>query len=422
MCGGLQPGKPAAARLCLTGFGSANEVIEQSTQRETKPMRNYWLWLFWVLTLAMNGEAIADNSEKTKTPADCPGSRFYTFSWPTIKECGFVPRGGTSTGTAITLDTQPHPGWLALQDPQLTAFERDRQAILAMAGPYRATFDFLETIGYVPGFKPDKPYQSWGTEYVYVVENKKDFISLQHIMVMFFQQGNEVHGPMVMKHWRQDWQYEKRDLLSYVGHNRWQRQTLPRNEVKGTWAQAVYQVDDSPRYESYGRWEHNANVSTWQSQLTWRPLPRREHSVRSDYQVLEGYNRHTILPDGWVQEEENYKLKLTEKGEPVSDTPYLSKELGINRYQRIKDFDFSAGDTYWEKTGDFWRVVREEWQAIIREKKTFRLREEVDGQALFMLFFEYAETSEGNSAKAIREFVRQTLVAYLADHVEISTD
>jgi hypothetical protein len=377
-------------------------------------MRNCLLRLFWILAL-MNGEAIAYESKKSKESADCPGSRFYTFSWPTIKECGFVPRGGTSTGTAVTIDPQPHPGWLKLQDSKLTTFERDRHAILAMAGPYRTTFDFLETVGYVPGFKPDKPYQSWGTEYVYVVEDKKDFISLQHIMVMFFQQGDEVQGPMVMKHWRQDWQYEKRDLLTYAGNNRWQRQTLSRSEVKGTWAQAVYQVDDSPRYESYGRWEHKPNFSTWQSQLTWRPLPRREHSVRNDYQILEGYNRHTILPDGWVQEEENYKLKLSEQGKPAGDMPYLAKELGVNRYQRIKDFDFSAGDAYWQKTGDFWRIVREEWQAIVRERKAFHLREEVDGQVLFMPFFEYAETVDDKNEKEIREFVQQTLAAFLLD-------
>lgn len=365
--------------------------------------------------LLLCGEAWAYEDKNADAAADCPGSRFYTFSWPTIKECGFVPRGGTSTGTAVTLDPQPHPGWLALQDPKLSDFERDRRAILAMAGPYRTTFDFLETVGYVPGFKPDKPYQSWGTEYVYVVEDRKDFISLQHIMVMFFQQGETVHGPMVMKHWRQDWQYEKRELLTYAGNNRWQRATLPRGEIKGTWAQVVYQVDDSPRYESYGRWQHKPNFSTWQSQLTWRPLPRREHTVRSDYHVLEGYNRHTILPDGWVQEEENYKLALTEKNQPAGATPYLAKELGVNRYQRIIDFDFSAGDAYWQKTGDFWRIVREEWQTIARQKKSFSLRNKVADQELFMPLFEYAEAVEDKSAEDIRTFVKQTLAAYLAE-------
>src|SRR5690606_38015200 len=119
-----------------------------------------------------------------------------------------------------------------------------------------------------------------------------------------------------------------------------------------------------------------------QSQLTWRPLPRREHTVRNDYQVLEGYNRHTILPDGWVQEEENYKLKLTEKGVPTADKPYHAKELGVNRYQKINGFDFSAGDAYWQKTSEFWRVVREEWASISRKNKSFQLLDEIEGEQL----------------------------------------
>lgn len=368
-----------------------------------------------ILLFTLGGPAFAYEKKDGENEADCPGARFYTFSWPTLKECGFVPRGGTSTGTSVTLDSQPHEGWLKLQDPKLSDFERDRQAILAMAGPYRTTFDFLETVGYVPGFKPDKPYQSWGTEYIYVVEDKKDFISLQHIMVMFFQQGEEVMGPVVMKHWRQDWQYEKRDLLVYAGNDTWRRELLSRRQVAGTWAQAVYQVDDSPRYESYGRWEHKPNFSTWQSQLTWRPLPRREHTVRSDYQVLEGYNRHTILPDGWVQEEENYKLKLTERGKPAAETPYLAKELGINRYQKITDFDFSAGDAYWQKTGEFWRAVRDEWTAISRKKKSFRLHDEINGEQLFMPLFEYAESLTDQTPEQMRDFVRQTIGRYLQD-------
>jgi len=41
--------------------------------------------------------------------------------------------------------------------------------------------------------------------------------------------------------------------------------------------------------------------STWHSENTWWPLPRREFSVRNDYNVLSGSNRHTITPTGWVQ-------------------------------------------------------------------------------------------------------------------------
>ena len=60
-----------------------------------------------------------------------------------------------------------------------------------------------------------------------------------------------------------------------------------------------------------------------------RPLPRRESSVRDDYDVLIGHNRHTIVPSGWVHEEENYKVVLDGHGNVDNGLPYLSKELGI---------------------------------------------------------------------------------------------
>src|SRR2546429_1877602 len=99
---------------------------------------------------------------------------------------------------------------------------------------------------------------------------------------------------MVTKHWRQDWQYEPRQIIEYQGWNRWQRRTLARKQTANEWSQTVYQVDESPRYASLGRWEHSASFSSWISGETWRPLPRREWSVRQDYQVLLGTNRHTI--------------------------------------------------------------------------------------------------------------------------------
>ena len=42
-------------------------------------------------------------------------------------------------------------------------------------------------------------------------------------------------------------------------------------------------------------------MSVWESKDTLRPLPRREFSVRSDYDVLWGTNRITVLPSGWVR-------------------------------------------------------------------------------------------------------------------------
>ena len=343
--------------------------------------------------------------------------RQFTFSWQFEPGDGLQPRGGTTRGAPVTLATEPSAAWRALQEPGLTKLERDRRAILAMTGEFRTTFDFIETVGFAPGFEPARPYQSWGTEYVYVLEDRGDFIQLQHLMVMFVTDAaGKTQGPVVQKHWRQDWRYEDRDLHVFAGRDRWRRYERSAAEVRGRWSQAVFQVDDSPRYEAIGAWVHAGNYSAWTSELTWRPLPRRESSVRNDYQVLEGTNRHTITPTGWVQEEENLKLVLDAEGQPATDAPYVSRELGVNRYDRIVGFDFSAGDRYWQRTADFWRDVRSEWARTYARRDTLVYRQEVDGHEMFEPLFDYAarlEEGEAYDSAASADVIRRTFATYL---------
>src|SRR5690606_11928786 len=141
-----------------------------------------------------------------------------------------------------------------------------------------------------------RPYQSWGTEGVYVDRDEPHFISLVHILEMRIAGADGAPGAaMVTKHWRQDWRYEPAKIVEYQGNNRWVLRAVPAAERRGRWSQSVYQVDESPRYASTGRWEHNATFSTWISGDTARPLPRREWSVLKDYDLLRGTNRHTVL-------------------------------------------------------------------------------------------------------------------------------
>lgn len=343
--------------------------------------------------------------------------RQYTFSWPYETSGELRPRGGTTRGPAVALAEPPSAAWQALQEPGLTKQERDRRAILAMAGEFRTTFDFIETVGFTPGFEPDRPYQSWATEYVYVLEDRPDFVSLQHLIVMQYVDGEgRVQGPFVQKHWRQDWTYQDTDLHVYAGHDRWERRTVPAPEAAGRWSQAVFQVDDSPRYEALGEWLHDGNYSAWTSETTWRPLPRRESSVRDDYHVLSGTNRHTITPFGWVQEEDNLKLKLAPDGAPAAKDRYLARELGVNRYEHIVDFDFSAGERYAEQTAAFWADVRAAWAEIFAQRDRFALEGAVGGQPLFVPLFEYAERLAAGAAYDAGDgaaFARDTIAAYL---------
>src|SRR5690349_16380891 len=72
----------------------------------------------------------------------------FTFAWP-LGEGALRPRGATTRGAPVVLDTEPSEAWQRLRAAD-NPFERDRRAILAMAGPYRVSFDFLEVVRYDP--------------------------------------------------------------------------------------------------------------------------------------------------------------------------------------------------------------------------------------------------------------------------------
>ena len=374
-------------------------------------MRKHVFGSLLLLGVAVLAALPAMGDEATSSGEDC--ASVYTFSRQ-MNECNPAPRGGTSTGTPVTLVEGPTEKWKQLRAPELSKRERDRRAILAMAGGYRTSFEFIETQTFPPDYEPARPYQSWGTEYVYVAANEKDFISLQHIMVMYYQQDGETRGPMVMKHWRQDWRYEDTDIVQYRGNNVWRARQFAPEEVNGTWSQTVYHVDDSPRYGAYGRWEHNASFSQWESEQTWRPLPRRESSVRDDYDVLQGTNRHIITPTGWLHEQDNRKLRLKAPGEPA-DKPYLAAEEGLSRYQPVREFDFSAGDAYREETGPFWAEVRRQWQRVIENRERFRLKPEHEDTQLFKAMFGMARAFREGELSL--ENAREQIRGRLRDHV-----
>jgi len=341
----------------------------------------------------------------------------YTFAWPNGEGMP-KPRGSSTKGAPVALDTEPTPEWKRLHAAGLSEFERDRQAILAMAGPYRVSFDFLEVARFDPSLKADVPYQSWGTEYVFVSEDGGNFIALQHVLVMrVLQKDGTESEPFVTRHWRQEWRYEAQGALTYQGANAWKLMPVPDAQRRGAWVQSVYQVDDSPRYAAAGRWQHTDSFSSWVSEETWRPLPRREWSVRDDYQVLVGTNRHTITSTGWLQEENNLKVALDEAGKPRQTMPYLAREYGVARYERIKDYDFRQGKDYFDKTEPFWAEVRTAWKEIIG-RGGFRLVKPVDRGQLFVPFFEYAEKlSDGETfvPEDARPFIGKTLrETYLA--------
>jgi hypothetical protein len=84
----------------------------------------------------------------------------------------------------------------------------------------------------------------------------------------------------------------------------------------------------------------------------------------------------------------------------------------VARYQRIKDYDFGAGEKYYARTEPFWTEVRAAWRELEEGRGRFTVRAPVDQAQLFLPFFEYAAKLEGGAPfdrEAARAFVRRTL-------------
>lgn len=250
---------------------------------------------------------------------------------------------------------------------------RDREAILAMAGDYSVTFDFRETTAFQVNYKPKDTYITHAQEIVRVIEDRGDFISLQHILLV----GDEQKFPI--KHWRQDWSYEPSSITRFIGGNGWENTSLPEGESKGKWAQIVYQVDDGPRYAGLGTWNHDAGFAEWASDPTLRPLPRRDATKRSDYHAIEAVNRHAITPDGWVHEQDNTKLVLDGTKKQA-----LVREIGVNTYTHDNSIETDTALSYWRKTKDFWREIRAEWTQLETETPMFGLTIQGEPEELYM--------------------------------------
>jgi hypothetical protein len=106
---------------------------------------------------------------------------------------------------------------------------------------------------------------------------------------------------------------------------------------------------------------HN-NVPSWTSDLSWRPLPRREYTKRSDYNALAVVNRHTLTPMAGPTNSSTPRCSAT----PMA-ARWRSREFGFNDYVRSTDVDFSPARDYWKATAGYWARVRGYWERFLAQ-------------------------------------------------------
>lgn len=279
--------------------------------------------------------------------------------------------------------------------------ELERELIKSLAGNYRVDFKFCET------FSPDKNYDyhdryfSSAKEVALLIEETADKVSLQHILYA---------GKILIKHWRQDWLYENREIWELVKDHEWKKTSLSPEQAKGTWTQKVYQVDDAPRYEGYGTWIHVDGRHYWESTAD-AALPRREISTaaRHDYNILRRHSHIEIFRDGgWIIEQDNDKIK---RNSDCKET-LICMEKGLETF-KPKPYDEIKVKQLWENQKEFWAQVRQLWAEIRRNQDYIRIR---DNEGLYKRQFELAEKFSGQ--KYDREKARFTIKSLLAEHIE----
>lgn len=280
--------------------------------------------------------------------------------------------------------------------------KQDIEAIKSMCGCYEVSFNFAETFAPDKGYEFHDNYKAGALEYVLPVEESKDKIVLQHLLI--------ANDTMIIKHWRQDWLYENMSLYQYDKDNTWKNIKIPETEAKGTWTQKVYQVADGPRYEGVATWVHVDGKHYWEN-TTYAPLPRREATKRKDYNVMKRGNRHEITEYGWLHEQDNEKIIRDDSGDKL-----LAKEKGWNTYTKVDDAKCQAAIDWWKQNYVYWKSVREVWNELFATQQTLAIKKRVDDQFLFGRLFDLGEEEYANDpskSEEIKEKIREAIKLHL---------
>lgn len=292
-------------------------------------------------------------------------------------------------------------------DAAKAAFEADRETILAMAGDFKVRFDMQESTPWMDGYEPIDAKISGGYESVRVIEDTGTRIVLQHLLVT----GPD-DSPYVVKHWRQDWEYEPKQILVYEGGDKWVMKPVPEAMRSGRWSQTVYQVDDSPRYAGWGQWQVTNGVRRWRSNWTTRPLARRDATRSPIYDRYIGINRHQMTPNGWIHWQDNTKM-MPAKDKSGELVPVV-QEYVLNTYERFDGYNVGAAEAYWSATADYWAAVRAKWDEVAKAQGGIRIAQEAnygtDIAAELLKLADAIKTGETASDKAT-----STAIALIAE-------
>lgn len=281
---------------------------------------------------------------------------------------------------------------------------KDISALKQLCGCFEVDFQYAETFSPIKDYEFHERYTASALELSLPIEISKDKFVIQHLLI--------VNDTMIIKHWREDWIYENKELLKFEGDSKWSKVAADPKNVKGTWTQKVYGTTDEPRYEGFATWTHADGVSQWYN-VADSPLPRREYTKRKDYNIMARGNRLVIHEKGYTHEQDNDKIRR--EGE---NRTHIASEKGYNIYSKTDDAKCKVAENWWKENQAFWTIVVKAWDEVIATRKSsVELKDFVRTKML------YVSLNELQSKKLDEKETYEKAVKLLASYLpEISGD
>ncbi|WP_448099583.1 DUF6607 family protein [Polluticoccus soli] len=271
-----------------------------------------------------------------------------------------------------------------------------------LCGCFDVTFKYAET------FSPNKDYQFHDREKITnvtelalpIVQTDKRIV-IQHLLV--------IDDSTIVKHWREDWTYENPVIWIFKGDGVWEKTTVPATNVKGKWTQTVWEVSDAPRYQGASVWQEVNGHTIWEN-TTNAPLPRREYTQRTDYNILNRTNRLVLLPNGYNHVQDNIKISRTAAGDSIR-----AEEKGLNSYVRLEDAKCQPATNYWKNYAPFWVKVEAVWEKYMNDHTTVKLVESLGkGKSLNNQLFKLSDEWKNGTLKSnVDELIFSTILEHL---------
>lgn len=168
-----------------------------------------------------------------------------------------------------------------------------------------------------------------------------------------------------------------------------------------------------PRYDGTASWTHKDGNHIW-ANITDAPLPRREYTKRSDYQVLKRNNRIHVTEKGYLHEQDNDKIIRNSDGDKL-----LAQEKGLNDYVKIDDAKCKLATEFWAKNREYWLDVRTVWGQLLAQNKGLNIKTKTeDGKMLWKEIDDLVEEFKSKNVKDSQNrqvAIRGLLNKYLID-------